>query len=215
MANCPIASARQGGGFTLEQVLSSPFPSDIAAARRGERVAWAFDSEGRRNVWVAEGPQFQARQLTHFDRDDGQELGDLSFSADGNWVVFVRGGEKNRAGDYPNPTSDTAGVKQQVLAANWTTGQVKTLGEGNAPAPSPTGPQVVYSKGEQLWLASLTEPRAEAHHGTRDRTVGFGAHGRDNAREAEHGASAHPTTEPPPSRMNLKRSEDAFPNGDL
>ena len=160
---CPAASARQGGGFTLEQVLSSPFPSDIAAAHRGERVAWAFDSEGRRNVWVAEGPQFQARQLTHFDRDDGQELGDLSFSADGNWVVFVRGGEKNRAGDYPNPTSDTAGVKQQVLAVNWTTGQVKTLGEGNSPAPSPTGPQVVYSKGEQLWLASLAEPRGEAH----------------------------------------------------
>ena len=160
---CPAVSARQGGGFTLEQVLSSPFPSDLAAARRGERVAWAFDSEGRRNVWVAEGPQFQARQLTHFDRDDGQELGDLSFSADGNWVVFVRGGEKNRAGEYPNPTSDTAGVKQQVLAVNWTTGQVRTLGEGNAPAPSPTGPQVVYSKGEQLWLASLMEPRAEAH----------------------------------------------------
>ena len=37
------------------------------------------------------------------------------------------------------------------------------------------------------------EPRAEAHHGARGRTVGFGAHGRDNAREAEHGASAHPT----------------------
>ncbi|PYT00723.1 MAG: hypothetical protein DMF65_08405 [Acidobacteria bacterium] len=159
---CPAASARQGG-FTLEQVLSSPFPSELASARRGERVAWAFDAEGRRNVWVAEGPQFQARQLTHFDRDDGQELGDLSFSADGNWVVFVRGGEKNRAGEYPNPTSDTAGVKQQVLAVNWTTGQVKTLGEGNAPAPSPTGPQVVYSKGEQLWLASLMEPRAGAY----------------------------------------------------
>src|SRR5437588_13126785 len=159
---CPAASARQGGGFTLEQVLSSPFPSDIAAAHRGERVAWAFDSEGRRNVWVAEGPQFQARQLTHYDRDDGQELTDLSFSADGNWIVFVRGGDKNRAGEVPNPTSDASGAKQQVLAASWTTGQVRTLGEGNSPAASPAGPQVVFSKGEQLWLASLAEARGEA-----------------------------------------------------
>ncbi|PYS84146.1 MAG: S9 family peptidase [Acidobacteria bacterium] len=156
---CPVASARQGAGFTLEQVLGSPFPSELAAARRGERVTWVFDAEGRRNVWVAEGPQFQARQLTHYDKDDGQELTDLSFSADGNWVVFVRGGDKNRAGEYPNPTSDAAGVKQQVLAANWTTGQVRTLGEGSSPAPSPAGPQVVFSKGEQLWTASLAEPR--------------------------------------------------------
>src|SRR5215218_6228050 len=111
-------------GFTLEQVLSSPYPTDLVAARRGARVAWSFDAEGRRNVWVAEGPQFQARQLTRYDRDDGQELGEVSFSADGNWVVFVRGGDKNRAGEYPNPTSDPGGVKQVVMAANWATGQV-------------------------------------------------------------------------------------------
>src|SRR5204863_406214 len=84
-----------------------PFPSELVAARRGSRVAWVFDSEGRRNVWVAEGPQFQARQLTRYDKDDGQELTDLSFSADGNWIVFVRGGDKNRAGEVPNPTSDS------------------------------------------------------------------------------------------------------------
>jgi dipeptidyl aminopeptidase/acylaminoacyl peptidase len=159
---CPNASARQGGAFTLEQVLSSPFPSELVAARRGQRVAWVFDAEGRRNVWVAEGPQFQARQLTHYDRDDGQELTDLSFSADGNWIVFVRGGDKNRAGEVPNPTSDAGGAKQQVLAANWTMGQTHVLGEGNSPVASPAGPQVVFSKGAQLWVASLAEARGEA-----------------------------------------------------
>lgn len=159
----PAARAQSGAGFTLEQVLSSPFPSELTAARRGARVAWAFDSEGRRNVWAAEGPQFQARQLTRYDEDDGQELSDLSFSADGEWVVYVRGGAKNRAGEYPNPTSDAAGVKQLVMAVNWTTGQTRVLGEGNSPVPSTAGPQVVFSKGEQLWVASLAEPRGEAH----------------------------------------------------
>ncbi|HWW77644.1 MAG TPA: hypothetical protein VNZ44_19730, partial [Pyrinomonadaceae bacterium] len=149
------AAAAQGGGFTLEQVLSSPFPADLVAARRGRRVAWTFDAEGRRNVWVAEGPQFQARQLTQFNRDDGQELAEVSFSFDGNWVVFVRGGDKNRAGEYPNPTSDPSGVKQQVLAANFMTGQVRVLGEGGEPVPSPAGPQVVFSRGDGLWMATL------------------------------------------------------------
>ncbi|MGH9710959.1 MAG: hypothetical protein ACRD37_10490, partial [Candidatus Acidiferrales bacterium] len=30
-------------GFTLEQVMSSPFPDQIVAARSGERIAWVFD----------------------------------------------------------------------------------------------------------------------------------------------------------------------------
>jgi dipeptidyl aminopeptidase/acylaminoacyl peptidase len=154
-------AARQGA-FTLEQVLSSPFPSDLVAARRGQRFAWAFDAEGRRNIWVAEGPQFQARQLTHYEKDDGQELGEVSFSADGNWVVFTRGGDRNRAGEYPNPTSDAAGAKELVLAANWATGQVRVLGEGSAAVPSPAGPQVVFSNGNQLWAVSLADARAEA-----------------------------------------------------
>src|ERR1043165_1030825 len=99
--------------FTLEQVMSSPFPSELVISRKGERVAWVFDKEGRRNIFVAEGPQFRARQLTKYTQDDGQELTDLGFSSDGNWIVFVRGGDKNSRGEVPNPTSDPAGEKQQ------------------------------------------------------------------------------------------------------
>src|SRR5215470_4040102 len=108
----------QSGNFTIEQILSSPFPTELTAWQKGDRIAWAFDAEGKRNIWVAEGPQYKARQLTHYNTDDGQELTDLAFSADGNWIVFVRGGDKNSRGEYPNPTSDAAGIKQEVVAAN-------------------------------------------------------------------------------------------------
>src|ERR1700741_1038448 len=79
-------------GFTVEQVLSSPFPNELVASPSGERIAWIFDAQGRRNVWVAEGPQFRARQLTHYTEDDGQELSELTFTHDGRWLIFVRGG---------------------------------------------------------------------------------------------------------------------------
>src|SRR5712692_8134822 len=92
--------------FTLEQVMSSPFPSDLTVSKRGDRIAWAFDAEGKRNIWIAEGPAFAPRQVTHYNSDDGQELSDLVFSADGNVIAFVRGQGKNQAGEYPNPTSD-------------------------------------------------------------------------------------------------------------
>src|SRR5437870_13812465 len=99
--------------FTLEQVTSAPFPSELTVSKRGDRVAWAFDAEGKRNVWIAEAPAFAARQLTHYEIDDGQELTDLTFSPNGNTIAYVRGGDKNQAGETPNPASDAAGARQE------------------------------------------------------------------------------------------------------
>ena len=58
------AAAAGAAGLTLEQLLSSPFPSQLVAARQGSRVAWVFDHQGERNVWVAGGPAFVPRQVT-------------------------------------------------------------------------------------------------------------------------------------------------------
>jgi len=43
-------------GVTLEQLMSAPFPENLTAARTGNRIAWTFNQEGKRNIWVAEGP---------------------------------------------------------------------------------------------------------------------------------------------------------------
>src|SRR6266446_5465029 len=79
--------------FTLEQVMSSPFPSELTISKRGDKIAWAFDAGGKRNIWIAEAPAFDARQLTHYHNDDGQELTDLLFSPDGGRIAYVRGGD--------------------------------------------------------------------------------------------------------------------------
>jgi len=52
----PLASAQSP--FTVEQVTSSPFPSELVSAPQGSRVAWVFNAKGVRNVWVADGPDF-------------------------------------------------------------------------------------------------------------------------------------------------------------
>ena len=71
-----FAAAAEAQNFTLEQVMSSPFPSDLIVSKRGDKLAWAFDAEGKRNIWVAEGPAFAARHVTRSTEDDGQELTD-------------------------------------------------------------------------------------------------------------------------------------------
>src|SRR5258708_27246622 len=68
--------------FTLEQVMSAPFPSNLTAAKSAPRVAWVLDEQGKRNIYVAEAPEFKARRLTAYLEDDGQELSSLQFSAD-------------------------------------------------------------------------------------------------------------------------------------
>jgi len=148
----PQANAQKP--FTLEQVLSAPFPSDLTAAKKSNRIAWILDQEGRRNIWVAEGPGFAARQITKYSEDDGQELSSLSFSADGNAIVYVRGEGKNAAGQNPNPTSNPAGAEQAVWTVPWSGGEPKRVDAGHSPAISPAG-TIAYVKDGQIWLAPL------------------------------------------------------------
>ncbi|MDT7602957.1 MAG: hypothetical protein QOF61_954 [Acidobacteriota bacterium] len=147
---CAAPHAR-AQGFTLEQVLSSPFPSEPVASKQGDRLAWVFDAEGRRNVWIAETPAWRGRQLTRYAQDDGQEIGELTFSMDARYVAYTRGQDKNQAGEVPNPTSDPAGAKQEVWVADTRTGATARIGEGSAPFFTQAGDAVIYSREDHLW----------------------------------------------------------------
>jgi dipeptidyl aminopeptidase/acylaminoacyl peptidase len=150
----------ENNSFTLEQVLSSPFPTDLIAAPTGERISWVFNAQGKRNIWVAEFNQSKARQLTHYNEDSGQEITNLEFSHDGKWIVYVRGGNTNSAGEYPNPTSAPSGTRQEIHAVSFDTGRFIRLAEGNSPVVSPSGNRIVYQKDEQLWIVQIgTIPR--------------------------------------------------------
>jgi dipeptidyl aminopeptidase/acylaminoacyl peptidase len=146
-----LAQSADAQNFTLEQAMSSPFPSDLVVSKRGDKLAWAFDAEGKRNIWIAEAPAFASRQLTRYNDDDGQELTDLIFSADGSTIAFVRGQGKNQAGEYPNPTSNPDGVKQQIIAVDTRTGRVTVIGEGNSPIFNAAGNQIIYLRDGKFW----------------------------------------------------------------
>jgi len=113
-----------------------PFPTELAAAPAGSRIAWAMDEEGQRNVYVAEGPAFTPRKLTDFSKDDGQEISSLSISADGQWEVSVRGGDHGanwEKGQPVNPGADAQPFKVQVACIPFAGGTVRYLSEGDGP----------------------------------------------------------------------------------
>jgi len=104
--------------FTMEQVTSYPFPSELTSSSGSDKIAWAINRKGERNIWVAQAPGYQPRQLTDYTRDDGQEISSLSISADGKWVVYVRGGDHGGGNaDIPvNAASDPIAPKVEVGA---------------------------------------------------------------------------------------------------
>src|SRR5579871_1384612 len=120
-----------------------PFPTGLTASASGTRIAWALDAEGR---------AYTPRKLTDFAKDDGQEISSLTLSADGNWVVFVRGGDHGanwETGSPVNPAFATEPFKVQIATVPFAGGEVKYLSEGDQPAVSSDGKTVAFIKGGQ------------------------------------------------------------------
>ncbi len=135
-----------------------PFTTELTASATGERIAWAMNEEGRRNVYVAEGPAFTPRKLTAFTTDDGQEITSLSISTDGQWVVFVRGGDHGANWDDDLPVNPAAGIepfKVQVAIIPFSGGVVKYVSEGDGPAVSPDSKTLAFLKGGQAYTTTL------------------------------------------------------------
>ena len=144
-----------GQHFTLDQVMSAPFASDLVAAPRGNSVAWIVNERGARNVWIAAGPSWQARPITSYPDDDGQEIESLTFTPDGRSIVYVRGGAPNRAGERPNPALIRGGVDQAIWIASVDGGTPRKIVEGSSPRLSPSGDSLAFVRAGQIWIATM------------------------------------------------------------
>jgi dipeptidyl aminopeptidase/acylaminoacyl peptidase len=148
-------------GFTLEQVLSYPFVSGLVASEKGDRLAWVENVRGVRNIWFALAIDSAPRQLTHYTADDGQELTQLTFSADGSQLLYVRGGDHDanwpaQGNLAPNPANSPSEEKVAIWSVS-VTGSTDTpvqVAEGDSPALSAKG-QLAYVKDGQIWTAPL------------------------------------------------------------
>jgi dipeptidyl aminopeptidase/acylaminoacyl peptidase len=153
----------QAPSFTLQQVMSSPFPSNLVAAQQAGRMAWIFNAKGERNVWVADAPNFEARQVTHYTGDDGMPLASLKLAPDGRTAVYARGTEANSAEEIADPTSGVEKRSQQVWAIDVEKGEPRLLGDMGCDEEgcediqiSPNGEFAVWAAKKELWIAPIS-----------------------------------------------------------
>ena len=123
-------------------------------------MAWTFNERGQRNIYVASAPDFAARRVTAYLRDDGQELTSLSFSGDSKALVYVRGGAHGSnwpaEGNLPpNPAGDTAQPKVQVWSVPTAGGTPVLHGDGDFPAVAPRTNLVAFERDRRIWIAPL------------------------------------------------------------
>ena len=147
--------AAQQAPFTLEQMLSAAFPSDLTASPSGGKVAWVSNARGLSNIMVAEAPRYQARAVTAYTLDDGQELSGIAWSPDESSLVYVRGQEADRNGEPPNPTHDPHGAVQAVWTVALDGAPPRKLGEGDRPSVAAHGGRVAFVRRGKIWWAPL------------------------------------------------------------
>jgi len=145
--------------FTMAQVLGYPYPVTLVASKQGDRIAWVLDERGVRNIWVAQGPKFDPHQVTDYTADDGQELTQLTFSPDGKYLVYVRGGDHDAnwpppGGLQPDPDSNPIQPHVTIWAIALPDGKPVKVVEGDHPAIS-TDDRLAFIKDNQAWTANL------------------------------------------------------------
>lgn len=141
--------------FTLEQVMSAPFPSNLVAAPSGGSVAWVQIAKGARNIWVASPPQYKGRQLTSYTGDDGDEIGELVWTTDAKAIIYTRGGDLAGFAESPNPRSAPDEQKQLIWIITLDGKPPRQLAEGHSAAVSPKGDRVAYISKRNIWSVKM------------------------------------------------------------
>ena len=147
--------AAPGSGFTLDEIMASPFPSGMKAAPKVAKVAWVFNHKGGRDIWVASAPGYVGRAVVELAADDGQQISSLAWSPDGDEIAFVRGGAANTEGELPNPLSEPEGVERAVYLLDLRDGGTHRIDDGSNPLFSADGEALLYLKASKIWRVQL------------------------------------------------------------
>ena len=140
--------------FTIEQVMSTSFPSGLITSSSGDMAAWIQNKNGVRNIFISDNGE-EKKKVTSFDTDDGQAISSLIFTPDHKSLFFVKGGAPNKKGEIPNSLSSPHKTKREIWQVNLESKALKLISEGTSPKLSHQGKVLVFIKEKQVWKVDL------------------------------------------------------------
>ena len=148
--------------YALSDLMATPYLSGLTAASKQSTILFTANQQGKRNLFMIAGPGQPARQLTQFNEDDGLELTSVGISPDGEWAVFVRGGDHgaNSAARPTNAASYITPQKIQLFSVNLASGEVKNLGDGDFPQFHPGSKKILFLNKNQPWIVPVDGSQA-------------------------------------------------------
>jgi dipeptidyl aminopeptidase/acylaminoacyl peptidase len=153
---------------SIKKLLSYPYPSNLTTSPATGALAWTFDYMGQRNIYLSKDKGKSFKQLTHYTKDDGQEISRLQFSSNGKWLVYMRGGEPGGiwSRNVPvDPSSSPMQPKFQLWSLHIPDKKAEVLASGQSsarPAISPDGKEVAFVKDGAVWIVPI-DGQKKAH----------------------------------------------------
>ncbi len=161
----PALHSTDARPFTLQQVLSAPYATELTASPRGNLFAWVEDVEGRHNLWVSgslpSSPSQSARQLTHNTQDDAQDISQLAWAPDASAIAYVYGAPSGANGRPANPAHLQRPTPVDIILQPLAPGAHPTIvGEGHAPVFTHDGRSLLFIHDGQVWITDTAAPSA-------------------------------------------------------
>jgi len=131
------------GNFTMEQIMSSSFSSNLTTSSVRDFIAWVENKEGIKNIYLIDGGSTgTVKKLTSFAKDDGEHIRDLFFSLDNKFLFFVKGGGLDQ--------------KEEIFKIDIKSHSLKSVAEGSSPKLSHNGKILAFINRGQVWKVDLT-----------------------------------------------------------
>lgn len=152
-----LAPYQLAAQVTIENLLSVPFPTELTSSADGKKLAWVFNDKGVRNVFIAEAPDFKELKITSHTADDGIEISNLSFTPNGQQLIFTEGNTKNKAGEAANPAQLQRSTVQAVWVINTEGTGLRKLAAASSVSVAPDGKSAVYLTNGKAWNVLLAD----------------------------------------------------------
>jgi dipeptidyl aminopeptidase/acylaminoacyl peptidase len=147
--------------FSLEQVLSAPYSSDLVSSPSGNSIAWVSNEKGERSLYAASLPSLSPGLLFKSHGDDGQVISNISFSHDDQHIFFIIGSAPNRNGEIANPASLVPYPQRRLLRIDLGDKSMDTIGSYSNYIISPDDDVLLIQMGKSLLSHHLETGKKE------------------------------------------------------